>query len=149
MCEVEDSQDTSKVSQVKAGVVLQRFDAVQNCMKRTMDDGSIVSAKMLEGDKGFLLAVFDGESPVETEVPNMVLLPTVMKRPAAKKRPAAAASKTKSKKQIVAPDPEEPADDAEDEDEGDGDEKAEEEAQAEVSELYQTKTFVRYSNPYV
>jgi hypothetical protein len=146
--EVEDSQDTEKVSNVKVGVALQWFDAVQNCMMRRMDDGTMVSAKMLEGDKGFLLAVFDGEAPVETEVPNMVLLPTVFKRPAAKKRPAAA-SKTKSKKKVAAPAPEEHGDVEADEDEGDDDEGAEEEAVAEASSTYHPKVFFRYSNPYV
>ena len=142
--EITDSQDMAKPSG-KAEVAMEWFDAAMNCMKRRMKDGTYVSAKMLEGDNGFLLAVFDGEDPMETEVPNMVLVPKVMKKPAAMKRPAAAA-KTRCSKKVVVPEPE-----AHDEQEDGDDDDEDEEPAAEIqpAELSKAKVFFRYTNPYV
>jgi len=143
--EVTDSQDMAQPSG-KAAVAMVWFDAAKNCMKRRMKDGTCVSAKMLEGDNGFLLAVFDGEDPMETEVPNMVLVPTVMKKPAARKRPAAA-PKAKCSKEVAVPELEN-HDELED---GDDDDDEDEEPAAEIqpAELSKAKVFFRYTNPYV
>ena len=142
--EITDSQDMAKPSG-KAEVAMEWFDAAMNCVKRRMKDGTYVSAKMLEGDNGFLLAVLDGEDPMETEVPNMVLVPKVMKKPAAMKRPAAAA-KTRCSKKAVVPEPE-----AHDEQEDGDDDDEDEEPAAEIqpAELSKAKVFFRYTNPYV
>ena len=67
---------------------VQYFDSRALTMVRTTESGKI-TAKMIMGANGFAQAVFEGEEPIDTECPNVLLSP-VMKRPAGvMKRPAA------------------------------------------------------------
>ena len=43
------------------------------CLVRKYEDGTLVEASMASGPKGFALATFPGEDPVETEMPNVAL----------------------------------------------------------------------------
>ena len=67
---------------------VQYFDSKALTMVRATESGKI-TAKMIMGANGFAQAVFEGEEPIDTECPNVLLRP-VMKRPAGvMKRPAA------------------------------------------------------------
>ena len=142
--EIDPSQDTT------APIALQWFDASENVMKRKLADGTVCNAKMSVGRNGFLMMQFDCETPVETEIPNMMITP-VLKRPAASKskvfkRPAAKKCKKTN-----------PPDDLEDEDgnddvPGDDDGGDEEEDDGHLAATtaaeVKPKSFFTYSNPY-
>ena len=49
---------------------------------------TIEAAKMVPGADGFAMAIFEGEAPIPTEMPNLML--SVLKKPATIKKPAAA-----------------------------------------------------------
>jgi hypothetical protein len=153
--EIPDSQEApNKMHSSSTGKPFQWFDAVDNCLKRKMKDGTHVLAEMRTGSNGFLIATFDGEDPIELEIPNMVLLPTVIKRPAAKKRPAAASKvKTHKKKPVkkLAKDDVDEDDEGEEEeldDPADDDVELEPVALKSVHPPKKTKVFFKYSNPY-
>lgn len=65
--------------------MLQFLDSASKCMVRVLPSGERVAAIMVAGPNGFARAVFPGEAPVETEMPNL-LLGSVLKRPAAASR---------------------------------------------------------------
>ena len=58
------------------------FDPVAKPCKRIWDDGRVEpAASMIAGDNGFAIAQF-GDAEFETEVPNLLLMPTVLRKPA-------------------------------------------------------------------
>ena len=61
---------------------LQFLGSAARCMVRVLPAGQRVSASMVVGPDGFARAVFPGEAPVPTEMPNL-LLGSVLKRPSA------------------------------------------------------------------
>ena len=89
---------------------MEYFDNTLLCLVR-MHLGKKVAATMKEGPGGFLLAEFEGEEAVQTEIPNLVLHgggllgsgKKPMKRPAAAS--AAAATKKKAKMKDAEPEP--------------------------------------------
>lgn len=63
------------------------LDSSALCMKRKKGS-TIESAKMVPGADGFAMAIFEGDAPIPTEMPNLML--SVLKKPATMKKPAAA-----------------------------------------------------------
>jgi len=132
---LEIGSDLSEEQDEKPAVALEWFDSHAACQKRTLSNGKVETAVMSQGSSGFLIAKFPGEAGKQLEVPNIVLLPVVMKKPsAAMKRPAAAMEKETAPNEF------------EDVDADAGDDEAEAET-AEPPEL-PTKVFFKYSNPY-
>ena len=83
---------------------LQFWDSSKLAMVRSVG-GKKIFAKMKEGPNGFLTAEFDGESPLETEVPNLVLhgadLKPGPKKPKSKPKSKAKGKAAKSKATVV------------------------------------------------
>ena len=73
-------------------------DPVARCSYRLLQDGQRVNAAMSAGPRGFALATFPGEEPVETELPNVILQAPVRARKAQAKGKAKATNKSKPQK---------------------------------------------------
>jgi len=81
-------------------LVSQFMDGHLHCLVRVFDNGTRVMASMQPGEGGFAQAWFGSEGPIDTEVPNLVLLSSkkVLKKPAASKPPPPKASPAKKAK---------------------------------------------------
>jgi hypothetical protein len=84
-------EDSPVGFQQKPQEAVEFLDSFLMCKVRLLKDGSKQLATMRAGQKGFAEAQFEGGDWVETEMPNLMLLPSPLKRPAARKplkRPA-------------------------------------------------------------
>lgn len=86
------SPTVGKSGQQPASKCVQYVDPLAKALVRVADGKVIATAKMLPGPDGFARGVFPGETEEHcTDMPNLYLLPPVMKKPAAavRKKPAA------------------------------------------------------------